>query len=162
VPLAFGTGLVAQPAVDRGERLMLFRAFGPLAYRIVAVVSSDLSDLLSSSCPEGRGRKRSPPTSLFPGDDDGSERKRRVSDVLEEDAPRVKQEVDRSARPFTEEESREEMLAFNALTLLSECAERLTLQSAQNTPASTPKIVPQSAAAGEHAFEAMSLMALCS
>jgi len=124
--------------------------------------SSDLSDLLSSSCPEGRGRKRSPPTSLFPGDDDGSERKRRVSDVLEEDAPRVKQEVDRSARPFTEEESREEMLAFNALTLLSECAERLTLQSAQNTPASTPKIVPQSAAAGEHAFEAMSLMALCS
>ena len=127
---------------------------------------SDLSDLLlSSSCPEGRegrGRKRSPQTSLFPGDDDGYERKRRVSDVLEEEAPCVKEEVDRSSRPRTEEESYEEMLAFNALTLLSECAERLTIQSAQNTPASTPKIAPQAAAAGEHAFEVMSLTALCS
>lgn len=112
---------------------------------------SDLAELLSSSCPEGRGRKRSPQTSLFPGDDDGFERKRRVSDVLEEDAPRVKQE-----------QTDEDMMAFRALTLLSECAERLSLQSANNTPASTPKIAPQAATAHDSAFEAMSLTALCS
>ena len=114
-------------------------------------------DMLSSSCPEGRGRKRSPQTSLFRGEDDCFfERKRRVSDVLEEDAPRFK----------TEEEAHEDMLAFRALTLLSECAERLSLESAQNTaantPASTPKISPQQAAGSEMSFKVMSLTALCS
>jgi len=112
--------------------------------------ASDLSDLLSSSCPEGRGRKRSP-SSVLP--DDGYERKRRVSDVLEEDGPRVKLEA---------VDADQEALAFQALKMLSECAERLSLQSARNTPASTPKIVPRGAPEHSRAFQPMSLTALCS
>jgi len=112
--------------------------------------ASDLSDLLSSSCPEGRGRKRSP-SSLLP--DECYERKRRVSDVLEEEAPRVKAEVDNAE---------DEALAFQALTLLSECAERLSLQSAHNTPASTPKMVPRATPEHSQSFQPMSLTALCS
>ena len=56
------------------------------------------------------------------------------------------------------------MMAFKALTLLSECAERLSLESARNTPASTPKIAPQVpvAAGTGGVLEAMSLTALCS
>ena len=120
---------------------------------------SDLSDMLSTSCPEGRGRKRSP-ESLF--SEESFERKRRVSDVMEEGEARIEEESSRSPRYRTAEQAHEEMLAFKALTLLSECAERLSLESARNTPASTPKITPQAQPAGERAFEAMSLTALCS
>ena len=122
--------------------------------------SSELCDLLSTSVPEGsasrNGRKRSPTWLL--GFDQGYERKRRVSDVLEDDAACLKQEGDTSC---------EEVLAFQALTLLSECAERLSLESAHNTPASTPKIAPMTPKAGgaggnKTALEMMSLTALCS
>jgi hypothetical protein len=85
--------------------------------------------------------------------DDGYERKRRVSDVLEEDGPRVKLEA---------VDADQEALAFQALKMLSECAERLSLQSARNTPASTPKIVPRGAPEHSRAFQPMSLTALCS
>jgi hypothetical protein len=77
-----------------------------------------------------------------------------VSDVLEEDGPRVKLEA------VDAEEG--EALAFQALKMLSECAERLSLQSARNTPASTPKIVPRGAPEHSRAFQPMSLTALCS
>jgi hypothetical protein len=121
--------------------------------------ASDLSEMLSSSCPEGRGRKRSPESVLF---EETFERKRRVSDVLEEEDVRVKDEASTSPGYRTAEQAHEEMMAFKALTLLSECAERLSLESARNTPASTPKIAPQTHPVNGCALEAMSLTALCS
>ena len=102
----------------------------------------------SSSAPS---RWSATPSSLLP--DECYERKRRVSDVLEEEAPRVKAEVDNAE---------DEALAFQALTLLSECAERLSLQSAHNTPASTPKMVPRATPEHSQSFQPMSLTALCS
>ena len=94
---------------------------------------------------------------------DGScERKRRVSDLLDEDAPPIR-DLGKSEAQAAEDAAHEEMMAFKALTLLSECAERLSLESARNTPASTPKIAPQAVAAGTGGvLEAMSLTALCS
>ena len=120
--------------------------------------ASDLADLLSTSCPEG-SRKRSPSAMLADG---SCERKRRVSDVLDEDAPHIR-DLGKSEAQAAEDAAHEEMMAFKALTLLSECAERLSLESARNTPASTPKIAPQAVAAGTGGvLEAMSLTALCS
>ena len=55
--------------------------------------ASDVSDMLSSSCPEGRGRKRSPESVLL---DESWERKRRVSDVMEEEVHGFKEEARRS------------------------------------------------------------------